>query len=289
MQEKFQVVVIGGGPGGYVAAIRASQLGFSVAVVEKESMGGVCLNWGCIPTKALLQSAHLLQEIEKASTFGIVAEKPKPDFPAIIQRSRGVADQMSKGVTFLMKKNKVTVFSGEATFTDPHTIRINGKDKIQADYFIIATGARAREFPGVPFDKEIILSSREAMVEKQIPGRLAIIGAGAIGVEFADFYASMGSDVTIIEYLPHVLPNEDSEVCVALERSFKKRNITMKLSSSVTKIETKNSKAFLSIKPNSGKEDEETLEFDKVIVGIGLSPNTVGIGLEEGGVKLDSK
>ena len=289
MSDQFEIIVIGGGPGGYVAAIRASQLGMKVALVEVEKLGGVCLNWGCIPTKALLQSAHLLQDFQHASSFGILTENTKPDFPAIIQRSRKVADQMSKGVDFLMKKNKVTVIYGKAKFLDQQTIQVensSGNSTMKADRFILATGAQAKPFPGVPFDQNIILSSKEAMQQKEIPARISIIGAGAIGIEFADFYASMGSKVTIFEYLDHLLPNEDEEISKILERSFKKRNISFFLSTSVTAIVTNRGTATVKFRPKAGGEEAQA-EADKVLVGIGLTPNTVGMNLEEVGVVLE--
>ncbi len=289
MSEQFQVVVIGGGPGGYVAAIRASQLGLKTAVVEMDRMGGICLNWGCIPTKALLQSAHLLEEFRKAHEFGIISPNAQADFPKVIERSRKVADQMAKGVEFLMKKNSVTQISGKAVFKDVNTVIVSkeGKDEeIRSDYFILATGARAKELPILPFDKEKILSSKEAMYQKEVPKRLGIIGAGAIGVEFADFYSSMGSNVHIIEYLDHLLPNEDEEVSKILERSFKKKGIEFYLGTGLAGAEKKSDKVILKLKEKADDGKSFDLEVDKVIVGVGLSPNTSGIRLEEIGVHL---
>lgn len=292
MAEQFNVVVIGGGPGGYVAAIRAAQLGFNVAVVEMERLGGICLNWGCIPTKALLQSAHLLEEIKHANEFGISTENSKADFPLVISRSRKVADQMAKGVEFLMKKNKITVINGKAIFKDKNTIQVldqssNPITEVISDRFIVATGARSKPFPGILFDKKLVLSSREAMQEQSAPKKLGIIGAGAIGVEFADFYASMGSEVHIIEYFDHLLPNEDVEISKVLENSFKKRGIKQYLGKSVSGFEVKANSVLLKVKSKTNESEVEDLEVDKVIVGIGLVPNTEGIRLEEVGVHLE--
>ncbi|MCC5816746.1 MAG: dihydrolipoyl dehydrogenase [Leptospira sp.] len=295
-KKKYDVVVLGGGPGGYVAAIRASQLGLSVAVVEKDKMGGVCLNWGCIPTKALLQSAHLYSEVQDSKKFGLEFSSKAVDFSKIVDHSRKVADQMASGVDFLMKKNKVEIFQGSGFLKDKNTISIRDnagkeKDSIQGKYIIIATGARPRPLPFLPFDQKLVLSSKEAMIQKEIPKTLAIIGAGAIGVEFADIYSSLGSKVTIIEALPHLLPNEDEEVSKALERSFKKRKLDFytntKLSSA--KVE-KSIKLELEISESSSsdkksKTKKESLTVDKVIVGIGIQPNTENVGIDELGIK----
>ncbi len=290
MAEKFQVVVIGAGPGGYVAAIRSAQLGFKTAIIEMEKLGGICLNWGCIPTKALLQSAHLLEEMKHANEFGIISDLPKPDFDKVISRSRKVADQMAKGVDFLMKKNKVGVIYGKASFKTKNLISVidsSGKEtEVESDRFIVATGARSKPFPKLDFDSNLVLSSREAMVEKTIPKKLGIIGAGAIGVEFADFYSSMGSEVEIIEYLDHLLPNEDEEISKVLETSFKKRGIKLHLSKGVTGFEKKSNSIVLEISEKVSGEKEK-IEYDKIIVGIGLIPNTENLKLEEVGVNLN--
>ncbi|ABZ95297.1 Dihydrolipoamide dehydrogenase [Leptospira biflexa serovar Patoc strain 'Patoc 1 (Ames)'] len=285
----FQVIVIGGGPGGYVAAIRAAQLGLQTCVVERDKLGGVCLNWGCIPTKALLESAHVLEHLKEAAKFGISADNIKVDFDAVIKRSRSVADQMAKGVEFLMKKNKVTVVSGEAKFLNSKSIEVKSISgevtSLTADYFILAVGAKNKALPFLPFDGKRVLSAREAMVEPKVIANLAIIGAGAIGVEFADFYASMGSKVSIIEFQDHLLPNEDKEISSILERSFKKRGIEQYLSYGVETASVSDSGVLLTIQDrNSAKK--EKLNFDKVIVGVGISPNTNAIGLDEIGVKL---
>ncbi|EOQ90197.1 dihydrolipoyl dehydrogenase [Leptospira yanagawae serovar Saopaulo str. Sao Paulo = ATCC 700523] len=285
----FQVIVIGGGPGGYVAAIRAAQLGLQTCVVERDKLGGVCLNWGCIPTKALLESAHVLEHLKEASKFGISADNIKVDFEAVIKRSRSVADQMAKGVEFLMKKNKVSVVNGDAKFLNSKTIEVKSvtgdTSTLTADYFIVAVGAKNKALPFLPFDGKRVLSAREAMVEPKAIPNLAIIGAGAIGVEFADFYASMGSKVSIIEFQDHLLPNEDKEISGILERSFKKRGIEQYLSFGVETANVTEKGVELTIQDrNSAKK--EKLNFDKVIVGVGISPNTSSIGLDEIGIKL---
>ncbi|MDF3820417.1 dihydrolipoyl dehydrogenase [Leptospira sp. 96542] len=285
----FQVIVIGGGPGGYVAAIRAAQLGLQTCVIEKERLGGVCLNWGCIPTKALLESAHVLEHLKKAASFGLSCENVRADFEAVIKRSRSVADQMAKGVEFLMKKNKVTVVSGTASFLDSKTINVKSEsgssESYTADHFVLALGAKNKTLPFLSFDQNLVLSAREAMSEKKLIPNLAIIGAGAIGVEFADFYVSMGSKVTIIEFQDHLLPNEDHEISGVLERSFKKRGIEFYLSYAVESANlSKNSVELVIADRRTAKK--EKLTFDKVIVGVGISPNTENVGLEEVGIKL---
>ena len=285
--KEFQVVVIGGGPGGYVAAIRAAQLGLSVAVIERDKMGGVCLNWGCIPTKALLQSAHLYKEMQGATQFGLKAEKLSFNFPDVVKHSRKVADAMASGVDFLMKKNKIPVILGSAIFQDKNTIQVqdkNGKviDTIRSKYFIIATGARPRPLPFLPFDQDKVLSSREAMVQDSVPKKLAIIGAGAIGIEFADVYASMGSEVTVIEALPNLLPNEDTDSSKALERSFQKRKIQFHTSTKVQSAKV-SKQVELTLEDKDSKEIK--INIDKVIVGIGVMPNTENLGIDQLGVK----
>lgn len=287
--KNFDVAILGGGPGGYVAAIRCAQLGLSTAVVERDRMGGVCLNWGCIPTKALLKSAHLYREIAGSEQFGLNIPEGKVDFPKVVAHSRKVAEQMAGGVDFLMKKNKITVISGEGSLKDKNTIRIkdsSGKevDSIQAKYTILATGARPRPLPFLKFDGEKVLSSKDAMIQKKIPETLAIIGAGAIGIEYADIYSSLGSQVTILEALPHLLPNEDEEISKALERSFKKRKLDFYTNAKVLSAEV-GDKVKLEIQTESS-EDKMKLEVDQVIVGIGITPNTEDLGIEELGVKL---
>ncbi|MDZ4724751.1 MAG: dihydrolipoyl dehydrogenase [Leptospira sp.] len=285
---KFQVVVIGGGPGGYVAAIRAAQLGFETAVIEKERLGGVCLNWGCIPTKALLESAHILEHLKKAASFGLKADNVSAEFEAVIKRSRSVADQMAKGVEFLMKKNKINVLSGTASLLDKNTIEVKNEKgeslTYGADFIIIATGAKNKSLPFLPFDGNKVLNARDAMIQKSVPKTLAIIGAGAIGVEFADFYASMGAKVSIIEFQDHLLPNEDVEISQILERSFKKREIEQYLSYAVESANI-NKDAVELILQDRKSAKKEKLSFERVIVGVGISANTENIGIQEIGVK----
>ncbi|TGM17009.1 dihydrolipoyl dehydrogenase [Leptospira selangorensis] len=288
MAENYDLTVIGGGPGGYVAAIRAAQLGLNVCLVEKEKLGGVCLNWGCIPTKALLESAHLLESIRKSESFGLKVEKASPDFPNIIKRSRGVADTMSNGVEFLMKKNKISVKKGSAVFKDKNTIWLpdTSKEEIQSEYFIIATGARPKEFPGLPFDGDKVLSSKHAMIQESPPKTLAVIGAGAIGIEFADFYSSMGTQVTIVEMQDKILPLEDPEISNLLNRSFVKRGIQILTSVGVSEPKLESDGVSILLKGEGIAPEGERKKFDKVLVAIGVTPNTEGIHLEEIGVFL---
>jgi dihydrolipoamide dehydrogenase len=284
----FQVVVIGGGPGGYVAAIRAAQLGFETAVIEKERLGGVCLNWGCIPTKALLESAHILEHLRKAASFGLKAENVSAEFEQVIKRSRSVADQMAKGVEFLMKKNKINVIAGSASLIDKNTIEVkNEKGEVTtygADYTILAVGATNKALPFLPYDGTKVLNARDAMSQKSVPKTLAIIGAGAIGVEFADFYASMGSKVTLIEFQEHLLPNEDVEISQILEKSFKKREIEQYLSYAVETATVGGDSVELVLQDRKSAKKEK-LSFERVIVGVGIAPNTTNIGLENAGIK----
>lgn len=288
--KQFQVLVIGGGPGGYVAAIRASQLGLKTGLVERESLGGVCLNWGCIPTKALLESAHLLEHIQKAEQFGIQVSSVEANFGKVIERSRQVANQMAKGVGFLMKKNQIEVISGDARLKSAQIVEVKSSTEtisLQADYIILALGAKNKELPFLPFDGKKVLSAREAMVEPQPIPKLAIIGAGAIGVEFADFYATMGSAVHLIEYQSHLLPNEDAEISSLLEKSFKKRNINFSLNTSVASATLLETGVELTLLDRYSAKNDKLL-FDKVIVGVGITPNTKNIGLEEIGIKLQN-
>lgn len=286
--SRYHVVVIGSGPGGYVAAIRAAQLGYSTAIVERERLGGICLNWGCIPTKSLLESAHRLEDIRRASDFGLrVTGDVGPDFAAVIARSRGIAEDMSHGVEYLMKKNKITVIPGTARFLDNFKIEIkNGEERseVEADRFIIATGARPRSLPGLQIDGKKIIGYREAMTQTKIPARLCVVGAGAIGVEFADFYRSMGSDVTVLEALPHILPLEDEEVAKLLARSFQKRDIKVltgvRVQEGVVNGET------VLVKYTDAQKQTQQAEFDLVLSAAGVAANTDNLGLEELGVRL---
>ncbi len=297
-ENRFDVIVIGSGPGGYSAAIRASQLGLKSAVVEKEALGGICLNWGCIPTKALLESAHLLEKIKKAREFGLSVQEPGADFGTVIDRSRRVANRMSMGVDYLMKKNNITVLKGEARFKSPGKLEIHssedGKEnaaEYEATDIIIATGARARALPGLDFDGKVVLDYRSAMSLEKAPGSLAVIGAGAIGVEFADFYRSMGSEVTIFEMLPQLLPIEDEEVSKALKKSFDKRGVRCELSISESKVE-KTAKG-IQIQYKNKKGEDQSAEFDAVLVAIGIQANTENLGLdlsmEKDRIKVDER
>ena len=282
---KYDIAIIGGGPGGYVAAIRAAQIGKKAVVIERADLGGVCLNWGCIPTKALLKSAEVLRSAQKAKKFGVVVDGVEVDFPSVIQRSRQVAGSLSKGVDFLMKKNEVDVIHGSAMLLGGNKIRINNDEQISADNIIVATGARPRPMPGAAYDGETIISSKEAMSLETIPEKLVIVGAGAIGVEFADFYAAMGSQVTMVEMLPHLLPIEDEEVSAELEKMFKRKKIKTHLESMVEAISVSKGQAFVKVKTKTG--DVLELEADKVLIAIGVQGNTEDLGLEEAGVQLE--
>ncbi len=283
----YDVIVLGSGPGGYVAAIRASQLGYKTAVIEKESLGGICLNWGCIPTKALLKSAQVNEDIKHAKDFGIEASG-KVDFPAVIKRSRGVADKMSKGVTFLMKKNKIDVIMGFGKLKGKGQVEVTAADGnkqvVEGKHIIIATGARSRELPALKIDGKKIIGYREALVLPQAPAKMIVVGSGAIGVEFAYFYNSMGSKVTIVEFLPRIVPVEDEEISKELEKNFKKSGIEIMTSSEVTKVDTSGNGVKATVKTQNG---EVTLEADIVLSAVGIAANIEGIGLEETGVKTE--
>lgn len=281
--SKYDIIVLGSGPGGYVAAIRASQLGFKTAIVEKESLGGVCLNWGCIPTKALLKSAQVFDYLKHAEDYGLKATNVDKDFDAVVNRSRGVANGMSKGVQFLMKKNKIDILEGFGKLKPGKKIDVNNKE-YSADHIIIATGARSRELPSLPQDGKKVIGYREAMTLKEQPKKLIVVGSGAIGVEFAQFYNSMGSEVTIVEYLPNIVPVEDIEVSKQLERSFKKSGIKIMTSSEVTKVDTLGNGVKATIKTKKG---EEVLEADVLLSAVGIKTNIENIGLEEVGIATD--
>lgn len=281
--NKYDIIVLGSGPGGYVAAIRASQLGFKTAVVEKESLGGVCLNWGCIPTKALLKSAQVFNYLKDAESYGLVAENVNQDFNKVIDRSRDVAGGMSKGVQFLMKKNKIDVIEGTGKLKPGKKIEVNGKD-ISADHIIIATGARSRELPNLKQDGKKIIGYREALSLKKQPKSMIVVGSGAIGVEFAHFYNALGTEVTIVEYLPNLVPLEDEEVSKQFERSFKKSGIKVMTNSSVEKVDTSGKGVKATVKTKKG---EEILEAEIVLSAVGISANIENIGLEDVGIITD--
>ncbi|MGB1112435.1 MAG: dihydrolipoyl dehydrogenase [Schleiferiaceae bacterium] len=284
----FDVIVVGSGPGGYVTAIRASQLGLKTAVVEKENLGGVCLNWGCIPTKALLKSAQVFEYVKHAEDFGIKVSEYDKDFNAVVNRSRQVANGMSGGVQFLMKKNKITVIDGFGKVQPGKKVAItaeDGKETVySANHIIIATGARSRELPSLPQDGKKIIGYRQAMTLDKQPEKLVVVGSGAIGIEFAYFYNSMGTDVTVVEYLPNIVPLEDEEVSKQLERTFKKSGIKVMTSSEVTGVDTSGDGCKVTVKTKKG---EEVLDADIVLSAVGIAPNVEGIGLEDVGIATD--
>ena len=281
--SKYDVIVLGSGPGGYVTAIRASQLGLKTAVVEKESLGGVCLNWGCIPTKALLKSAQVFEYLKHADDYGLTVKEFDKDFDAVVNRSRNVAEGMSKGVQFLMKKNKIDVISGYGILKTGKKVDIEGKE-YSADHIIIATGARSRELPNLPQDGTKVIGYRKAMTLEKQPKKIVIVGSGAIGVEFAYFYNSMGSEVTIVEYMPRIVPVEDVEVSKQLERSFKKSGIKILTATEVTSVDTSGKGVKATIKSKKG---EEILEADVVLSAVGIKTNIENIGLEDVGIVTD--
>jgi dihydrolipoamide dehydrogenase len=285
----YDLIVIGSGPGGYVAAIRASQLGKKVAVVEKESLGGVCLNWGCIPTKALLKSAQVFNYAQHAKDYGVkIGGKITPDFKGMVDRSRGVADSMSKGIQFLFKKNKIESIEGFGRLTSDKKVEVEDKDgkktTYEAESIIIATGARSRELPNLPIDGEKVIGYRKAMTLDKQPESMVIVGSGAIGSEFAYFYNSIGTKVTLVEYMPNILPLEDEDVSKQLGRSFKKAKIKVMTSSSVEEVDTSGNKCKVKIKTKKG---EEEVEADIVLSAVGISANIENMGLEDAGVKTE--
>ncbi|ELR72988.1 Dihydrolipoamide dehydrogenase [Fulvivirga imtechensis AK7] len=288
MSKKYDLLVLGSGPGGYVAAIRASQLGMKVGVVEKESLGGICLNWGCIPTKALLKSANVFEYISHASDYGITVKEAKADIEGMVKRSRGVADGMSKGIQFLFKKNKIDAIMGFGKLKAGKKIDVTTEDgtveTYSADHIIIATGGRSRQLPSMPIDGKKIIGYREALVLDKIPKKMIIVGSGAIGVEFAYFYNTLGVDVTVVEFLPRIVPVEDEEVSKALERSFKKAGMKIMTGAEVTHVDTKGKGCKATVKTKKG---EEVIDCDIVLSAVGISTNIEGIGLEDIGVAND--
>lgn len=281
--SKYDIIVLGSGPGGYVTAIRASQLGFKTAVIEKENLGGVCLNWGCIPTKALLKSAQVFEYLKHAGDYGLKVDGAEHDFEAVVKRSRGVADGMSNGVKFLMKKNKIDVIEGFGKLKSGKKVDVEGTE-YSADHIIVATGARSRELPSLPQDGKKVIGYRQAMTLDKQPKKMIVVGSGAIGVEFAYFYNSMGTEVTIVEYLDKIVPVEDDDVSKQLERSFKKSGIKIMTSAEVTSVDTSGSGVKATIKTKKG---EEVLEADIVLSAVGIKSNIENIGLEDVGIAVD--
>jgi dihydrolipoamide dehydrogenase len=285
----YDLIVIGSGPGGYVAAIRASQLGMKVAIVERENLGGICLNWGCIPTKSLLKSAQVFEYLQHAADYGISIEgQAKPDFSKIVQRSRSVADGMSKGVQFLMKKNKVETVMGTGKLVSNNTVEVTDaegkKNQISAKHIILATGARSRELPNLKQDGAKVIGYRQAMNLPKQPASIIVVGSGAIGSEFAHFYNSIGTQVTLVEFLPNIVPLEDEEVSKQLERSFKKAGMTILTSSTVESVDASGDLCKVKIKTPKG---EEVREAEIVLSAVGIAPNLENIGLEELKIEVD--
>lgn len=284
----YDVIVIGSGPGGYVAAIRASQLGMKTAIVEKAELGGICLNWGCIPTKALLKSAQVFEYLKHASDYGITVSGGSPDFGAVVKRSREVANGMSKGIQFLMKKNKIDVIVGYGKVKPGKKVEVTADDKsttvYEAKHIILATGARSRELPNLKQDGKKIIGYREAMNLPAMPKSMVVVGSGAIGVEFAYFYATMGTKVTVVEFLPNIVPVEDEEVSKQLERSFKKAGIEIMTNASVESVDTSGAGCKVKIK---AKDGEKSIDCDIVLSAVGIASNIENIGLEEVGIATD--
>lgn len=284
----YDVIVIGSGPGGYPAAIRSSQLGKKVAIVEKESLGGICLNWGCIPTKALLKSAQVYDYAKHASDYGIKLDNLSHDFTGVVSRSRGVADKMSKGVQFLMKKNKIDVIMGTGMIQAPGKVQVTAADGstqvVEAKNIIIATGARARQLPSMPIDGKKIISYKEAMSLKEQPASMIVCGSGAIGSEFAYFYNSMGTKVTIVEFLPRLVPVEDEDISKELEKQYKKQGINVMTNSEVLKVDTSGNGVKATVKTPSG---EQVLEADVLLSAVGVVANIENLGLESVGIKTE--
>lgn len=287
---KYDLLVIGSGPGGYVAAIRASQLGLKTAIIERAELGGICLNWGCIPTKALLKSAQVFDYINTASSYGItISETAKADLPAMVKRSRDVSSNMSKGIQFLLKKNKVEVIQGSAKLTSDKKVAVTAADGSTTNYeatsILLATGARSRELPNLPQDGKKIIGYREALTLDKQPESMVVVGSGAIGSEFAYFYSTIGTKVTLVEYMDNIVPVEDVEVSKQLGRSFKKAGIDVKVGSEVTSVDTSGKKAKVNIKDKKG--NESVVEADIVLSAVGITPNIENIGLEEAGVVVE--
>ena len=285
----YDIIVVGSGPGGYVTAIRASQLGLKTAIVEREALGGICLNWGCIPTKALLKSANVFEYLNHAADYGITVKDAKADFNGMVKRSRDVADGMSNGIKFLMKKNKIDVLTGNGILKANKTVTVTDEAGKSKDYtadkaVIIATGARSRTLPNLPQDGEKIIGYRQAMTLKKQPKKMVVVGSGAIGVEFAYFYNAIGTEVTIVEYLPNIVPVEDTDVSKQLEKTFKKSGIKVMTGSSVESVDTSGKNCIVSVKTAKG---DEKIECDVVLSAVGIQANIENIGLEEVGIVVD--
>jgi dihydrolipoamide dehydrogenase len=288
--SQYDVIVLGSGPGGYVAAIRCAQLGLKTAIVERELLGGICLNWGCIPTKALLRSAEIFHYMQHAKDYGLAAENITADIAAVVARSRGVAKQLNQGITHLMKKNKITVHMGTGKLVAPGKLEVTGDkgtETLEANHIIIATGARARDLPFAKADGERIWTYRHAMTPKEMPGKLLVIGSGAIGIEFASFYNDMGADVTVVELMDRVVPVEDADVSAFLEKALKKQGMTIMTGAGVQSIEKTGSGIKAAIKGKDGKVVEG--EYSHVIVAVGIVPNVENIGLEECKIEPDKR
>jgi dihydrolipoamide dehydrogenase len=286
--QKFDMVVLGSGPGGYVAAIRAAQLGFNTAIIERAELGGICLNWGCIPTKALLRSAEVFHNMKHAADFGLVANQLGFDLDKVVARSRGVAAQLSGGIKHLMKKNKITVLEGNGKLVKPGQLSVEKDGKttlVDATDIILATGARAKELPHLKADGELVWTYRHALVPNTMPKRLLVIGSGAIGIEFASFYNELGSEVTVVEMMDRVMPVEDEEISAFAAKSFKSQGITIKTEASVTKLDKKKSTVVCTVEGKGGKSEQ--IEVDRVIIAIGIDGNVENIGLEENKINLD--
>lgn len=286
----YDVIVIGSGPGGYVAAIRASQLGMTVAVVEKSELGGICLNWGCIPTKSLLKSAQVLDYARHAEAYGIKIAEAEPDFSAIIARSRGVADKMSKGIQYLFKKNNITVIEGHGKLAGRKTVEVSTSDgeknTYEAKHIILATGARSRQLPTIPQDGKRIIGYRQALTLDHKPASMLVVGSGAIGSELAWFYNSIGTKVTLVEFMPNILPVEDEEVSKQMGRCFKKAGVSVMVNASVESVDSSGDLLKINIKNKKG--EIEVHEAEIVLSAAGITPNTEGIGLEENGIALEN-
>ncbi|WP_225206602.1 dihydrolipoyl dehydrogenase [Novosphingobium huizhouense] len=288
MADQYDVIVLGSGPGGYVAAIRCAQLGLKTAIVERENLGGICLNWGCIPTKALLRSAEVYHQMKHAAAYGLAADNIRADIDAVVKRSRGVAKQLNQGVTHLMKKNKIAVHMGTGVLKSANTLEVTGDKGVEtltARHIIVATGARARDLPFAKADGNRIWTYRHAMTPKEMPSKLLVIGSGAIGIEFASFYNDMGAEVTVVEMMDRVVPVEDAEVSAFLEKALKKQGMTVLTGAGVESIDVSATGVKAKIKGKDGKVSEA--EYSHVIVAVGIVPNTEAIGLETVGVKAE--